>query len=581
MNRPSRAIAAALATAGFAAAQDECVNAVNLPLGVATAFSNVGSTTSAPAWPCALGGSDIWYSITVATAGSLSINTCGSAFDTMLELFSGTCAGLTSLDCSDDFCFLQSTLNAAVTPGTYFLRVGGFNSQQGSGTVTATLAGPATNDECATALAILANTPTAFDNSGATTGGDLFACSSGGQPHANDIWYRYTATSNDDIVVSLCGSGFDTLLQGYSGACGALTSLACNDDLCALQSTIQFSGTSGQSYYIQVAGWNGAAGVGIVQVTEITPPATCNGGVATVGYIGGNFGNTGGAVYFDLTVTSAVTIGGIHTNFTAALGTPVGVTVHTTPATHVGSEGNPAVWTQVAMDNGSATAAGNNLPTSITFASALNLSAGTYGIALVASASTAHGYTNGNGTNQNFSSGVFSIAAGSATNVPFAAPVFSPRVWNGQLCESGPTAPGTNYCTANVNSTGQTGSMSASGSNVVASNHLTLEASRLPNNAFGFFLTSMTEAVTPNPGGSLGVLCLGGLIGRYWGPSQIQSSGGTGSISLLLDLNQIPTQTGFVMALPGETRSFQCWHRDSVAGAAVSNFTDGYRVTFQ
>jgi hypothetical protein len=146
--------------------------------------------------------------------------------------------------------------------------------------------------------------------------------------------------------------------------------------------------------------------------------------------------------------------------------------------------------------------------------------------------------------------------------------------------DSGTPTVGTNYCTANVNSTGQTGLISGSGSAVVANNNLTLEASRLPNNAFGYFLTSLTQAVTPNPGGSLGILCLGGQIGRYTGPGQIQNSGGTGSFSLLLNLTQIPTPTGFVPAVVGQTRSFQTWHRDSVGGAAVSNFTNGLAVTF-
>jgi hypothetical protein len=139
---------------------------------------------------------------------------------------------------------------------------------------------------------------------------------------------------------------------------------------------------------------------------------------------------------------------------------------------------------------------------------------------------------------------------------------------------------GVNYCTANVNSTGQTGLITGSGSASVAANNLTIEASRLPNNAFGYFLTSLSQASTPNPGGSLGILCLGGSIGRYTGPGQIQNTGATGAFSLLLNLNQVPTPTGFVAAVAGETRNFQAWHRDSVGGAAVSNFTNGLEVTF-
>jgi hypothetical protein len=448
-------------------------------------------------------------------------------------------------------------------------------------TAIATTGFAVAQDECATAVAILANVPTAFDNSAATASAETFPCSFNGLPHSNDIWYRYTATSNMDISVNLCGTGFDTLLQSWSGSCGALVPIVCNDDSCALQSAIQFAGVTGQSYYIQVAGWNGAFGVGTITVSEVTPPVPCTGGISTVGYIGGNQGNPGGAIYFDLTVTSAVTIGGIQTNYIAGIGSPVGVTVYTTPTTSVGNEGNMAAWTQVAMDNGGAVAAAANSPTSITFASPLNLAAGSYGIALVASASAQHTYTNGTGANQNFTNGVFSIAAGTASNFPFLAPIFTPRVWNGQLCESGPSAPGTNYCTANVNSTGVTGLISGSGTNVVANNDLTLEASQLPLNAFGYFITSTTQAVTPNPGGSLGILCVGGSIGRYTGAGQIKNTGATGAFSLLLNLNQIPTPTGFVAAMAGQTRSFQTWHRDSVGGMAVSNFTNGYQVTFQ
>jgi hypothetical protein len=140
---------------------------------------------------------------------------------------------------------------------------------------------------------------------------------------------------------------------------------------------------------------------------------------------------------------------------------------------------------------------------------------------------------------------------------------------------------GTNYCGPGVvNSTGNSGTLRATGSAVVANNDLTLVADDLPNNAFGYFLTSRTQGLVAQPGGSLGVLCLGGSIGRYTGPGQIQNTGTTGSFDLLLDLTQTPTPTGLVAVAVGETWNFQAWHRDSVGGAAVSNFTDGLEVDF-
>ncbi len=141
---------------------------------------------------------------------------------------------------------------------------------------------------------------------------------------------------------------------------------------------------------------------------------------------------------------------------------------------------------------------------------------------------------------------------------------------------------GSSYCgPAVINSTGSSGTISGMGSAAVASNDLTLVASNLPLNSFGYFLTSQAQGLTLQPGGSQGVLCLGGSIGRYVGPGQIQNTGAAGAFSLLLSLTQTPTPTGFVAVAAGETWNFQAWHRDAVGGVAVSNFTDGLTVTFQ
>ncbi|MBL6755362.1 MAG: hypothetical protein ISQ11_03045 [Planctomycetes bacterium] len=139
---------------------------------------------------------------------------------------------------------------------------------------------------------------------------------------------------------------------------------------------------------------------------------------------------------------------------------------------------------------------------------------------------------------------------------------------------------GVNYCTANVNSTGATGSISATGSDQVANNNLTLTAGDLPPNSFGFFLTSQTQAQVANPGGSAGNLCLGGAIGRYVGPGQVLNSGSAGAFSLALDLTNTPQPTGGVSVQAGETWSFTTWHRDAVGGTTTSNFTDGLEITF-
>ena len=141
---------------------------------------------------------------------------------------------------------------------------------------------------------------------------------------------------------------------------------------------------------------------------------------------------------------------------------------------------------------------------------------------------------------------------------------------------------GATYCGPGVaNSTGMPGEIIAGGSIVATVNDLTLTATSLPNNAFGYFLTSQTQGFTMNPGGSQGNLCLGGNIGRYVGPGQIKNTGNDGTMSLLLDLTMTPTPTGLVAMQLGETWNFQAWHRDSVGGMSTSNLTNAVSVTIE
>jgi hypothetical protein len=129
------------------------------------------------------------------------------------------------------------------------------------------------------------------------------------------------------------------------------------------------------------------------------------------------------------------------------------------------------------------------------------------------------------------------------------------------------------------NSTGARGLVTATGSTSVAANDVTLQASNLPLGSFGYFITSLNGALSPGPTGP--TLCMSGSIGRYVGPGQIQNTGAAGSLDLVLDLTQTPTPTGFVSVVAGETRYFQCWHRDSVGGLSTSNMTDALSIAFQ
>ncbi|MEM8713620.1 MAG: hypothetical protein AAGG01_21970, partial [Planctomycetota bacterium] len=141
---------------------------------------------------------------------------------------------------------------------------------------------------------------------------------------------------------------------------------------------------------------------------------------------------------------------------------------------------------------------------------------------------------------------------------------------------------GTPYCQPNANSTGQASSIVAAGSIVAAANDVTLSVQDLPSGAACLFLVSDTQAFIPNPGGSEGNLCLGGGIGRYAGPGQVMVSSASGSVSLTIDLTQVPTPFGPSMTDPGDTWNFQLWHRDVDGGSIpTSNFSNARTITFQ
>ena len=139
---------------------------------------------------------------------------------------------------------------------------------------------------------------------------------------------------------------------------------------------------------------------------------------------------------------------------------------------------------------------------------------------------------------------------------------------------------GSNYCVATPNSTGIPAVVSAIGSSVVADNGLTLVGAALPQNEYGYFLTSQSTAFVPNFGGSDGNLCLGAPQYRFNMPSgggQILNSGASGSVSFTLDMNLLPQGITFD---PGETWFFQLWFRDFTTGP-TSNTTDGLEVLFR
>lgn len=144
-----------------------------------------------------------------------------------------------------------------------------------------------------------------------------------------------------------------------------------------------------------------------------------------------------------------------------------------------------------------------------------------------------------------------------------------------------PDEVGSNFCMANINSTGMSASIGSAGSALLSSNDLEIICTGMPPFAFGFFITSRDQGFVANPGGSAGNLCLSGAIGRNVGGGAM-SSGSSGMLSAMVDWTSIPQPTGPIPAMVGDTWNFQCWMRDSSpSGMPTSNFSDGLSVIVQ
>src|ERR1043166_661783 len=121
---------------------------------------------------------------------------------------------------------------------------------------------PPTNDTCVAAIPMTAGTTYTLNTANATSTNDPTPGCQGS--FGKGVWYSYTPSASGTVTLSTCGSTFDTVLAIYTGSCGALSPLACNDDdgpACAgSQASFSFSATSGTTYHILAGGSGGASG---------------------------------------------------------------------------------------------------------------------------------------------------------------------------------------------------------------------------------------------------------------------------------------------------------------------------------
>jgi len=276
---------------------DDCADAIAVTEGMPYSGSSVGATTDDTS-SCG-GSADVWHKFTPSVSGNYTISLRDSGFDTTLAVFD-YCGG-PELACNDDISYPDndnSELTINLTAGnTYYIRVAGWGGATGSyklligGCPT-----PPVNDDCVDAIGVVADV--VYNGSTeCATGTAQSSCSYG---DTADVWHKFTPSESGNYIISLADSGFDTTLAVFNH-CGG-TELACNDDTpTSLQSELTIDLMAGNTYYIRVAGYDGATGSYKLLVGDCTAPvnddcADAIGVVADVVYNGSTECATGSAL---------------------------------------------------------------------------------------------------------------------------------------------------------------------------------------------------------------------------------------------------------------------------------------------
>lgn len=228
------------------------------------ATGQVGGTnvvaTMEPGEPAhdANGVASVWYRWTSPVDGGARFETDGSAFDTVLAVYTGESVdSLTLVAANDDvqfpqFLFSRVTFRAA-RDTTYFVAVAGWPSSEGDIALTWRSADSAPNDFFADAQVI-------EGASGTVPGSNAGAIDEPpDEPHHSrgedsSVWYRWTAPVTDAFAFDTFGSTFNSVLAVYTGqALGDLEAVVVNDDTGGLQSRVGFVAQEGVAYSIAVA----------------------------------------------------------------------------------------------------------------------------------------------------------------------------------------------------------------------------------------------------------------------------------------------------------------------------------------
>jgi hypothetical protein len=263
-------------------ANDDCPGAVSLTVGsvCVTTTGTVADATQSLVGCAGDAEDDVWYRFTASGTSAIVTVDGDTNFDAVYEVFSGTCAALVSLDCIDNTISGAVETNAftGLTAGdSYWVRVYDYEP---TATTTPTFTicvnnppPPPANDSCTGAISLTQAatcTPTTGDVAGATE--SLVACAGDAD---EDVWYSFVAIDTSAVVTVAGSTDFDAVVEVFSGACGAGTSLVCQDNTGNGGGEVANATglTIGQTYFVRVYDYDLGAPASTTFTICVTTPA--------------------------------------------------------------------------------------------------------------------------------------------------------------------------------------------------------------------------------------------------------------------------------------------------------------------
>ena len=263
-------------------ANDNCDAAVTLTLNpdmncASFASGNTFGATASPQAVCAgTADDDIWYKFTATQTSHYikfsNIVSTGSASLPYLyaQVLKGNCTTFSSIFCGGAN---EIALTGLTVGDTYFLRVytyGGAGHSQSFDVCAGNFPAitPPANDDCSGAQTLTVNpdinctSVTSGNTLGATNSG-ISTCSSAGGTADDDVWYKFTANSVNQIFtisnIKKTGPfgyyGSTANVEIFSGSCGSLTSIYCIAQPDAGSDKFSFSVpglVAGNTYYVRI-----------------------------------------------------------------------------------------------------------------------------------------------------------------------------------------------------------------------------------------------------------------------------------------------------------------------------------------